>query len=90
MGFTWIFGFAAALGDVIALWYVFIVLNSCQGLLVFLSFVCNRKVGRLWLGLLCRRRGGPGAKAAEASGDTSATPPTRTALLKQNKSDSRV
>ncbi|XP_038051791.1 uncharacterized protein LOC119724692 [Patiria miniata] len=48
MGFTWISGFAAAISDVVALWYVFIVLNSCQGLLIFLSFVCNRKVWQLW------------------------------------------
>ena len=56
MGFTWLFGFAAVFSDVMALLYLFIVLNSCQGLLIFVSFVCNRKAGRLWLGLLCGRR----------------------------------
>ncbi|XP_022083309.1 uncharacterized protein LOC110975275 [Acanthaster planci] len=61
MGFTWITGFAAAISDVPALWYVFILLNSCQGLLVCISFVCNRRVWCLWrdgLGKMCARARG--------------------------------
>ncbi|XP_022101464.1 uncharacterized protein LOC110985056 [Acanthaster planci] len=56
MGFTWIFGFAAAWTDVDTLWYIFIILNSCQGLLVFLAFICNKKVWCLWTNLLCGGR----------------------------------
>ncbi|XP_033640859.1 uncharacterized protein LOC117301086 [Asterias rubens] len=48
MGFSWIIGFAAAFTDVILLWYIFIILNSCQGLLVFLSFVCKISIWRRW------------------------------------------
>ncbi|XP_071809663.1 uncharacterized protein [Asterias amurensis] len=49
LGFTWIFGFAAAISNVNVLWYIFIVLNSCQGLLIFLSFTCNPRVRMLWM-----------------------------------------
>ncbi|XP_022101431.1 uncharacterized protein LOC110985037 [Acanthaster planci] len=48
MGFTWIFGFAAAISDVVALWYVFILLNSSQALYIFFAFICNKKVWCFW------------------------------------------
>ena len=49
MGFTWILGFAA--NGLSELWYVFVVANSCQGVLVFLSFVCNARTLQL-----CRQK----------------------------------
>ncbi|XP_072047469.1 LOW QUALITY PROTEIN: uncharacterized protein [Amphiura filiformis] len=48
MGFTWIFGYVAAFTGIEALWYIFIILNSLQGLFIFFSFMCNRRVGLLW------------------------------------------
>ena len=48
MGFTWIFGYIAAFTDVEALWYIYIILNSLQGVFIFISFICNRQVGLLW------------------------------------------
>ena len=49
MGFTWIFGYIAAFTDVEALWYIYIILNSLQGVFIFVSFICNRRVGLLWI-----------------------------------------
>ncbi|XP_038051339.1 uncharacterized protein LOC119724383 [Patiria miniata] len=69
MGFTWIFGFAAAFSDVTALWYIFIILNSCQGLLIFLSFICNKRVWHLWRNRLRRDSWKP-----STSGPTTNTP----------------
>ncbi|XP_072034131.1 uncharacterized protein [Amphiura filiformis] len=48
MGFTWIFGYVAAFTGVEALWYIYIILNSLQGVFIFISFMCNRRVGLLW------------------------------------------
>ncbi|XP_072048307.1 adhesion G-protein coupled receptor D1-like [Amphiura filiformis] len=48
MGFTWIFGYVAAFTGIEALWYIFIILNSLQGVFIFISFMCNRRVGLLW------------------------------------------
>ncbi|XP_072048194.1 uncharacterized protein [Amphiura filiformis] len=48
MGFTWIFGYVAAFTGIEALWYIFIILNSLQGVFIFISFICNRRVGLLW------------------------------------------
>ena len=44
MGFTWIFGFAAAFAKVSAFWYIFIIFNTLQGLFLCLAFGCNSKV----------------------------------------------
>eukprot|EP00057_Strongylocentrotus_purpuratus_P027644 XP_011682118.1 PREDICTED: uncharacterized protein LOC105446693 [Strongylocentrotus purpuratus] len=48
LGFTWIFGFVAAFADVTALWYIFIILNSLQGVYIFIAFICNKRVFKLW------------------------------------------
>ncbi|XP_076315268.1 uncharacterized protein LOC143227843 [Tachypleus tridentatus] len=52
MGFTWIFGFAAALipNEGLSrkiLVYLFLVFNCLQGLFIFFAFVCNRRIARL-------------------------------------------
>nr|KAG5714745.1 hypothetical protein BaRGS_000233 [Batillaria attramentaria] len=48
MGLTWVFGFLAALVPNQILTYSFVVMNTLQGLFIFLSFVLNKRV----LGLL--------------------------------------
>ncbi|CAH1772757.1 unnamed protein product [Owenia fusiformis] len=47
MGFTWIMGFVAAFSQILAFWYVFIVMNSLQGAFICFSFVCTRRTFRL-------------------------------------------
>ncbi|XP_072031883.1 uncharacterized protein [Amphiura filiformis] len=49
MGFTWIFAFLAAFSGVSALWYIYIIINSLQGLYIFFAFTFKRNIGRLWL-----------------------------------------
>ena len=43
-GFTWIFGFIYSWTDVEVFSYLFIILNATQGVFLFLSFVCNKRV----------------------------------------------
>ena len=43
MGFTWIFGFAATFTHDQVLSYIFVVLNTLQGLFICLAFLCNKK-----------------------------------------------
>ncbi|XP_037285991.2 uncharacterized protein LOC119179011 [Rhipicephalus microplus] len=52
-GLTWVFGFAAALTGVQALWYPFIVLCSLQGAFIFLAFTFKRSVLRMVRERLC-------------------------------------
>ena len=47
MGFTWVFGFLAALTKVQELWYIFIAFNSLQGVFISISFTFTRRVLRL-------------------------------------------
>ncbi|KAL4233527.1 synapse assembly [Mactra antiquata] len=47
MGLTWVFAFIANFGGTSILWYLFIILNTLQGLFIAFSFVCTRKVFRL-------------------------------------------
>ena len=44
MGFTWIFGYIASFTGNDGLWYLFIICNSSQGFLVFLTNTCNKRV----------------------------------------------
>ncbi|XP_068753198.1 uncharacterized protein [Montipora capricornis] len=43
MGVTWILGIAANVQALSLLWYPFVVLNSLQGLFIFLSFAASRR-----------------------------------------------
>ena len=54
-GITWGVGFIAILVRTPWLWYPFIILNSIQGLVIFLAFLCTKKVGKLYLSLLMSR-----------------------------------
>ena len=44
MGITWISGFISAFTDELAVQIIFVILNSLQGLFLFISFVCNKAV----------------------------------------------
>ncbi|XP_050032735.1 uncharacterized protein [Dermacentor andersoni] len=44
MGLTWTLGLVAGYLDVEALWYLFVLFNAFEGLLIFLCFSCTRKV----------------------------------------------
>lgn len=46
MGLTWIVGLVAGAFDIVILWYIFIGLNTLQGLFIFLAFTCTDKVIR--------------------------------------------
>ncbi|MPC19779.1 G-protein coupled receptor Mth2 [Portunus trituberculatus] len=48
MGFTWVSGIAAGYLDLEALWYVFVVLNTLQGVFIFLAFTFRTRV---WQGM---------------------------------------
>ncbi|XP_030843265.1 adhesion G protein-coupled receptor E2-like [Strongylocentrotus purpuratus] len=55
MGFTWFFGFVAAFSKHQAVWYIFIILNSLQGVYIFLAFAATRRVFDLWRGLVLEK-----------------------------------
>ena len=55
MGFTWIFGFAATFADLPVLWYIFVVLNTLQGLFICLAFVCTKNVFKLFQEMCCKK-----------------------------------
>ena len=44
MGITWIFGFISAFAYQIVVDFIFVTLTSLQGLFLFISFVCNKRV----------------------------------------------
>ncbi|XP_071802733.1 uncharacterized protein [Asterias amurensis] len=48
MGFTWTFGCLGAFVDHQAVWYLFIITNSLQGVFIFISFGCNARIRGLW------------------------------------------
>lgn len=47
MGLTWIFAFIATLAKTPIVWYIFIILNSYQGLFICLTFVLTKNVLKL-------------------------------------------
>ena len=55
-GLTWIFGFVAILASTSWAWYPFIILNSTQGFVIFVAFLVNKRIGRMYLALLCCKR----------------------------------
>ena len=55
MGFTWIFGFAATFAELPVLWYIFVVLNTLQGLFICLAFVCTKNVFKLFKEMCCQK-----------------------------------
>ena len=67
MGLTWIFGFLANINA--HLWYLFIVLNASQGVFIFISFVCSRRV----VGMIGKKFGLACLKPSEHTTTTSTT-----------------
>ena len=50
MGLTWIFGFLANIKQLSFMNYAFVVTNSLQGVFIFFSFVCTKKIALLLKG----------------------------------------
>ena len=48
MGFTWLLGFLANVRVLAFLWYAFILCNTLQGLFIFISFVCKKRIAHLY------------------------------------------
>jgi len=44
MGLTWSTGIVASYTDAKYMWMVFVVLNTFQGLFVFIAFTCRRRI----------------------------------------------
>ena len=55
-GITWIFGFLALLPQLAWAWIPFILLNSTQGFVIFVAFLCTKRVSLLYLGLFSHYR----------------------------------
>ena len=56
-GMTWLFGFIAILARSQWAWYPFIVLNSTQGVTIFIAFVFTKRVFKLYIALLtCKKK----------------------------------
>ncbi|KAG7163094.1 uncharacterized protein LOC121873247 [Homarus americanus] len=62
MGLTWISGIVAGYLQLEPIWYIFVLLNTLQGVFIFLAFTCTRKVWRVaasgcWRRVVLARRG---------------------------------
>ena len=44
MGLTWTSGIVAGALDLVWVWYIFVILNSLQGVFIFIAFTCRNKV----------------------------------------------
>ncbi len=54
-GLTWVFGFVALLAGTNWAWYPYIIINSTQGFMIFITFILTKRVLKLyWKFLLCR------------------------------------
>ncbi|XP_033609011.1 uncharacterized protein LOC111868622 isoform X2 [Cryptotermes secundus] len=62
MGLTWITGLVATTLNIPVMWYVFVILNTLQGLFIFVSFSCTEKV---WMELT--RKGTVSSQATTSS-----------------------
>ncbi|XP_072018338.1 G-protein coupled receptor Mth2-like [Amphiura filiformis] len=47
IGFTWTLGYVAGFTNVVAVWWIFIIINSIQGVFIFLTFGMNRRIRSL-------------------------------------------
>jgi hypothetical protein len=66
MGFTWLSGFLANIPSLSILWYIFIILNSTQGVFLLSAFGLNSRIV-----LLYKRLAQTGSRVAESSGQFS-------------------
>ncbi|XP_054748419.2 uncharacterized protein LOC129254001 isoform X1 [Lytechinus pictus] len=53
LGFGWSFGFIASFTDSAAVWTIFILTSSLQGIFVFIFFGANQRVRDLWRNKVC-------------------------------------
>ena len=51
-GLTWVFGFVGLLARQSWAWYLYIILNSTQGFIVFAAFLWTKKVAKLYFSLV--------------------------------------
>ena len=56
-GLCWTLALLAEISDSSILLCLSVIVNGSQGLVLFLSYACNRRVGRLWSGVLSGREG---------------------------------
>ena len=54
-GISWFFGFLALLPGLLWAWIPYIILNSTQGFVIFLLFLCTKRVARLYIALVFHR-----------------------------------
>ena len=54
-GVTWLFGFIALLPRLEWAWIPYAILNSAQGLIIFVAFLCTKRVALLYLNLITRQ-----------------------------------
>lgn len=52
MGFIWAIGFAAVLAETKVLWHIFEMSVPLQGIFIFISFVCKKRVFILYKKLI--------------------------------------
>lgn len=79
LGITWVFGFLALRGVDVAFQYVFCILNSTQGFLIFLLRVYNDKdIWVYWRQLFCKEKSG---KVVKEKTSTSTSRTTKTTNL---------
>jgi hypothetical protein len=55
-GVTWLFGFIALLPGLQWAWIPYVIFNSSQGFVIFVVFLCTKRVALLYLGLFIRAR----------------------------------
>lgn len=56
LSLTWITGFVAWFTDLQVFWYLFTILTSSHGVLIFLAFTCKARIWKLWSNLLNGRK----------------------------------
>ncbi|KAL5477040.1 hypothetical protein EMCRGX_G023782 [Ephydatia muelleri] len=61
MGLTWLFGFIAMSVNSFVPWYLFVALNSTQGLLLSITFLCTKRNASLYSSL-CRGKAQRGVR----------------------------
>ena len=69
MGFSWFIGFAAAYIQTDVLWYIFVAMNSLQGAFIFIAFMCNGRVWRLWMQGIAARTASSSMKKSMKDGE---------------------
>ncbi|KAK6187286.1 hypothetical protein SNE40_005349 [Patella caerulea] len=76
MGLTYLFGFLAPVVNHPVTWYLFIILNTLQGVFIFVSFVCTHKV----IGL-ARERASTLSHSRSDNSYTASRSPTKSSVL---------